>query len=259
MGKTKLNTIPGETTQDTSGKAEYEMKKAAKAAKETGSSEKEAQVETVDAPQEAPQAAKPASNMPTAGRGKDYLAARSKVDPTKNYSLAEAAKLVKDASYSKFAGSVELHMVLNINTLNTRIELPHSTGSAKKVEITSDDTVKKLQAGKIDFDVLLASPQTMSKLVPFARLLGPKGLMPNPKNGTLIDNPEKAVEKFSGNAINVRTEKSAPLLHLVVAKTSQPESEIEDNIKAVISGIEAKNIEKAVIAPSMGPSIRLAL
>ena len=192
-------------------------------------------------------------------RGKKYKAARAKVDPKKTYSLDDATKLVKETSISSFPGSVELHIVLVKDKVNAQVELPHSTGKSKRVEIASDDTVKKLQAGKVDFYVLLASAAMMPKLVPFAKLLGPKGLMPNPKNGTLIDNPEKAAEKFRGNLLNIKTEKSAPLIHTVVGKVNQPENEIEDNIKAVVNSIGIKQIKRASISSSMGPGIKIAL
>lgn len=190
-------------------------------------------------------------------RGKKYLAARAKVDPRKTYSITDAVKLLKETSISKFDGSVELHLVLGKDSLNTSVELPHHTGKTRKIEIANDATVEKLKTGKVDFDVLLASPDIMSKLVPFAKLLGPKGLMPNPKNGTLVPNPEKAKDQFGGNNINLKTEKSAPLIHTTIAKTSQPDKEIEENIKAVLLNIGEKNLKKAVISASMGPGIQV--
>lgn len=192
-------------------------------------------------------------------KGKKYLAARAQVTPKKTYSLKEAAKLLKDTSISNFTGSVELHLVLTKDSVNTRIELPHSTGKTKKVEVASDETIDKLKSGKIDFDVLLASPDIMPKLVPYAKLLGPRGLMPNPKNGTLVQDTKKALAGFSGNTITVRTEKSAPLTHNTIAKVSQPEHEIEENIKAIFTGVGEKNIKKAVVSASMGPGILVSV
>lgn len=192
-------------------------------------------------------------------RGARYLRAQSKINPAKSYPLNEAVKLIKETSFSRFPGSVEFHLILAKDKLNTQVELPYSAGKTKKIEIADEETIKKLQAGKIDFDILLASPVTMPKLVPFAKLLGPRGLMPNPKNGTLVDNPEKMKEKFGGNTISLKTEKSAPLVHTVVAKVNQPENEISDNIKAIVAAIGVKSIKKAVIAASMGPGIKLAI
>lgn len=193
------------------------------------------------------------------GHGKKYLAVRTKVDPEKDYSYAKAARLVKETSISRFPGSVELHLVLNKDSVNTSVELPHSTGKTKRVEVATDETLAKLKEGKIDFDVLLATPDMMPKLVPFAKLLGPKGLLPNPKQGTLTPNPEKAKEKFGGKSLQIKSEKKAPLVHLVVAKTNQPENEIADNVKIVIEAIGTRNVKKAVIAASMGPGIKVAV
>lgn len=190
-------------------------------------------------------------------RGKKYLAARAKVDPQKSYSAQEAAKLARETSISAFNGSVELHLVLNKDSLQTTVELPHTSGQKKKIEIASDATIKKLKEGKIDFDVLLATKEFMPKLVPFAKLLGPRGLMPNPKNGTLVDDPEKAKEKFGDNTLQIKSEKKAPLAHLVVARADQPEKEIEENLQAVIEAVGPRNIKKAVLSSSMGPGIKL--
>lgn len=191
-------------------------------------------------------------------RGKKYLAARTKVDPGKNYTPEEAARLVKETSISAFNGSVELHLVLT-RGLTASLELPYSTGKTRKIEIVNEETIEKLKEGKIDFDVLLAAPQMMPKLVPFAKLLGPKGLLPNPKQGTLVPDPQKTKEKFGGKTLQIKTEKNAPLAHLVIAKVNQPEEEIAANIKAVLDGLDRRNIQKAVVSASMGPGIKLAV
>lgn len=190
-------------------------------------------------------------------RGKKYLSARSKIEPDKAYPLAEAVKLAKETSVSSFDGSIELHLVLNKDGVTEDVELPHSTGKAKRVEIATEETIKKIKAGKIDFDVLLADPSTMPKLVPFAKVLGPRGLMPNPKNGTLVKDPKKAASSFGENKIRVKTEKGAPLTHNVIAKMSQPEQQIVDNAQAILKAVGEKKIKKAVISSSMGPGVRL--
>lgn len=192
-------------------------------------------------------------------RGKRYLAARTKVDPGKNYTPEEAARLVKETSISRFNGSVELHLVLTRAGINTQVELPYSTGKTKKIEIANEETIEKLKGGKIDFDLLLAAPDMMPKLIPFAKLLGPRGLLPNPKQGTLINDPEKAKEKFGGKNLQIKTEKNAPLAHLVVAKTIQPEDEIAKNIRAIMEAVGSRNIQKAVVSASMGPGIKVSV
>lgn len=192
-------------------------------------------------------------------RGKKYLAARAKVDPQKTYSPEEAAKLVRETSTTAFNGSIELHLVLGKDGLNTQALLPHLTGKKKRLEVASDETIKKLKEGKIDFDVLLATKEFMPKLVPFAKLLGPRGLLPNPKQGTLVEDPEKAKAAFAGNTVNLKSEKKAPLAHLVVARADQPEAEIAENVEAVISAVGPRNIKKAVLSSTMGPGIKVSI
>lgn len=287
MGKTKINIVSQDTEPKKvlSSEEEYKLRQAKKSHSAEATRDKAEKVhlpglkggERVKLAEAEPiEQVPPADTMALASKqvskvsqvkntkkekvhGKKYLAARSKVDPTKLYSPSEAIQLVKETSISKFDGSVELHMVLVKDDVNLNVDLPNTTGKTKRIEIASDETVKKLEAGKIDFDILIASPATMPKLVRFAKLLGPKGLMPNPKNGTLVDNPEKAAEKFTGNSIRVKTEKDAPLIHLVVAKVSQPEAEIVENIKSVINAVGPKTVNKAVISASMGPGIHLAI
>ena len=192
-------------------------------------------------------------------RGKKYTEAKAKVNPTKLFPLKEALGLVKETSYSSFDGAVELHLVVKKTGTSARVTLPHSAGKEKKVEIATEATIKKLTEGKIDFDVLLATPEMMPKLVPFARLLGPKGLMPNPKNGTLISDVKKAAG-FPGNTISVKTEKEAPLIHTVVGRVSQKEGELLENAEAIFKALGGtKQIVKAYAKASMGPSVKIAI
>ena len=192
-------------------------------------------------------------------RGKKYIEAKAKVNSTKLFPLKEALGLVKETSYSSFDGAVELHLVVKKTGTSARVTLPHSAGKEKKVEIATEATIKKLTEGKIDFDVLLATPEMMPKLVPFARLLGPKGLMPNPKNGTLISDVKKAAG-FSGNTISVKTEKEAPLIHTVVGRVSQKEGELLENAEAIFKALGGtKQIVKAYAKASMGPSVKIAI
>ena len=99
----------------------------------------------------------------------------------------------------------------------------------------------------------------MPKLVPFARILGPKGLMPNPKNGTISEKPEEAAKKFGGNSLSVKSEQKAPLVHTVIGKVNQPEKELLENLGVIVSAIGPKNIERAYLAPAMGPSVKLLI
>jgi large subunit ribosomal protein L1 len=149
-------------------------------------------------------------------------------------------------------------MLVKKEGLSTSVTLPHSTGKSKKIELANDATIAKLKEGKVEFDVLLATAEMMPKLVPFARLLGPRGLMPNPKNGTLIKN-EKDAGKFAADAMTVKTEKKQPVIHTSVGKVSMGEKDLDENINAVLDAVGRKAILKAYVKSTMSPSVKLSL
>jgi len=190
-------------------------------------------------------------------RGKTYQAARTKIDPTKTYSPEEAISLVKQVSFSRFDGNVDIHISTHKKGLTGEVKLPHFKGKTKKVVVVDDKVLKAIKIGKFDFDILLATKEFMPKLVPFAKVLGPKGLLPNPKKGTLVDDPQKALEKFKTSAIRFETEKKYPLIHITIGKISQSEKELLANFQALITAINPKNIKKMVICPTMGPGVRV--
>jgi large subunit ribosomal protein L1 len=192
-------------------------------------------------------------------RSKKYQDAKAKIEVGKAYPLAAAVKLVKETSYSKFDGTVELHLVLKKVGSSAQVSLPFAAGRAKKVEVASDETIKKLTEGKIDFDILVATPDMMPKLVPFAKVLGPKGLMPNPKNGTLVPDPKKAAS-FSTGTVLLKTEKEAPLVHTVIGKNSQKDEETVANLESVLKAFGGeKQIVRGFIKSSMSPSVKLQI
>ena len=119
-------------------------------------------------------------------RGKKYQKAKKLIDITKYYPISEAVKLVKQTSFSKFVGKVEAHVTVadmgNIGEIN----FPHLESASKKVVILNDAILEEIKVGQINFDILIATPVTMPKLLPLARILGPKGLMPNPKKTVLL-------------------------------------------------------------------------
>lgn len=190
-------------------------------------------------------------------RGKNYQNAKKMVDPTKNYSIEEAIKLVKKTSYSKFGGSIEAHLNVSKKGLSGEVQLPYFKGKSKKVAVFDNEILEKIKEGKIDFEVLLATPADMPSLVPFAKILGPKGLMPNPKAGTIVDDPQKAAEKFSQPKFNYKTEPDFPLIHTVIGKFDQPDKELVDNFQTLVAGIGPTNIQKAIIKSTMGPGIKV--
>lgn len=264
MGKTKIQFVGEEPVK----KEKKESPKKDKGVRVAGlkGGERVVLVSAEPVPTEAPPAVtesetkkEPKKQRPPRVRGKKYLAAAAKVVPNTRYPVAEAVKLVKETSISRFPGSIEVHLILGKEGVNTQVELPFSTGKTRKVEVVDEKTIEKLQKGKIDFDVLLATPDMMPKLVPFAKLLGPRGLMPNPKAGTIVKDPEKAKEKFAGNLTTVKSQKDMPVAHLLVGKINQPEKELEQNIEAIFKAVGEKNIKKAVLSASMGPGIKVAV
>jgi large subunit ribosomal protein L1 len=176
------------------------------------------------------------------------------------YSIAEAVPHLRKVNLTKFPATLELHLNLIKQDVfsNQVVELPHGIGKTKKVEVVSDGLLKKLEKGVADFDVLLARPKDMANLVKYAKLLGPKGLMPNPKTGTIVDDPQKMKDKFGAdNRIELKIEKKAPLIHTVAGKLSMKDEQLENNVEAILVAVGKKNIKKAYLTTTMSPSVRL--
>jgi len=211
------------------------------------------------APEIAPEQTKGRKKRVKHGRSKRYLLAKNLVDKTKAYSLDAGVKLLRQVSTTKFDSSVEIHLNLICDKLSGEISLPHGTGKKLKVEIASDAILAKIKDGVIDFDILVAEPKFMPKLAQYAKLLGPKGLMPNPKTNTISDKPEAIKTKLEAGATRYKSEPKAPLIHLVIGKLSFTDDQLVDNLKAVIKTVLPKNIASAYICSSMSPSIKLQL
>lgn len=192
-------------------------------------------------------------------RGKKYQKVRKMVDPDKRYSLKEAVELVKKTSISKFDGKIEAHVTVTEEGNLGEISFPHLETASKKIVILNDTILAEIKDGKVDFDILIATPVTMPKLLPFARVLGPKGLMPNPKNGTLTDKPEEAVKRLGAAKTVVKTEKKAPVVHIIVGKVSQPETELMANVDELVKVIKAPKIKKLALCATMGPSVKVEI
>lgn len=257
MGKTKTAFV-GETSE--LGKAKKEKKKESQkvhvAGLKGGQRVKAIEVEPVVVTEETTE--KQLKKKVVKVRSKKYQEAKGKIDRNKEYKIIDAIKLVKETSYSKFDGTMEAHLTLKKTGMSAQVSLPFSGGRAKKIEVADEETLKKLQAGKVDFDILLATPDMMPKLVAFARILGPKGLMPNPKNGTLIKSKEDA-KKFSASTFTLKTEKEAPLVHASFGKVSQKESELEANLEAILEALGKKQIIRAYVKATMSPSVKVNL
>ncbi len=196
---------------------------------------------------------------------KRYAEMSKLVDKTKLYPLEEAVKLIKKTATTKFDGTVELHINLNRASLGDKpeyrgsVSLPHGTGKQLRVVIADDTLLEEVAAGKINFDILVATPSMMPRLAKVARILGPKGLMPNPKNGTVTENPEKRVKELSHGQVNFKTEPEQPIIHLSVGKVSFPEEHLAQNVTAVLEAVGKSKITKATLSSSMGPGIKLTL
>ena len=268
MGKTKTAFV-GETLEEPKKKRKPSSAKASEGQRKVHISGLKGgqRIKVVEATpmEEAPVEEAPSSAKASKGlrepkvRSKKYEEAKTKIKVGEHYPLPEAIKLVKETSYSKFDGTVELHLVVKKTGTTAKVTLPHSAGKEKKIEIASDETIKKLTAGKIDFDVLLATADMMPKLVPFARILGPKGLMPNPKNGTLLSDIKKA-KSFSAGTLNLKTEKEAPLIHTVVGKVSQNDKELIENADVILNAVGgSKQILKGYMKATMGPSVKIVV
>lgn len=198
-------------------------------------------------------------------RSKNYSKAASQVDKNKKYALTEALELLPQLKIAKFDETVELHINTTEKGISGNVTLPHGTGKETKVVIANatedpkavDALVKTIEAGQINFDVLIATPDAMPKLARVARVLGPRGLMPNPKNGTVSPKPEEIAKKFAGGQINFKTESKFPILHMAVGKVSFGDKKLADNIKTAIGAVKAKNIKTVTLKSTMSPGLKI--
>lgn len=192
-------------------------------------------------------------------RGKKYLALKKMIDNKKKYSLKEATELLKRMDIYHLKQSIEIHLNVDKKGLKGEVELPHSTGKTVKVAIVNDQILDNIEKGKLDFDVLITHPSYMPKLAKFAKILGPKGLMPNPKAGTISDKPEEVAKKFAKGVLHWKTEAKFPLIHQMVAKLSFSNKEIEENVSAFLKSVGVNHIKKAFLKATMTPSIEIDL
>ncbi len=193
------------------------------------------------------------------GPGKKYLAMKKKVDDSKKYHLKDAVALLKELKHASFDEAVDLHLNVDKTGLKGEVELPHSTGKTVRVAILDDKLLEQIGTGKIEFDILITHPSYMPKLARFAKILGPKGLMPNPKAGTISANPEEVAKKFSKGMLRWKTEPKFPLIHQTIGKISFDDAKLVENAVAFIQSVGKMHILNAYIAITMGPSIKIDL
>lgn len=191
------------------------------------------------------------------GRSKNYKEATKKVKKDTTYSVKEAVELLKKTAYAKLPESVELHLNVDKTGVKGEVELPHATGKTVRVQIVDDKTLEAIEKGKLEFDVLIAHPSYMPKLARFAKVLGPKGLMPNPKSGTVSPNPEEVAKKFEKGTLQFKTESKFPIIHQMVAKLSSEDAQISENIMVFIQAVGKAHIKSVFIKTTMSPSLEL--
>lgn len=191
-------------------------------------------------------------------RGKKYQSAKKLIDPAKAYPIKEAVELLKRVSLANFDSSVEAHFNVTDKGLSGNATLPHFKGKARKIAIFDEKVEAVIKSGKLDFEILLAKPADMPRILPLAKILGPKGLMPNPKNDTLTDDPKKVAEKLAAGGFHYKTEKDFPVIHTVIGKLSQPDKGLIANLETLIAAINPKKITKTVIKSTMSPGIKIA-
>jgi large subunit ribosomal protein L1 len=222
--------------------------------------------------------------------GKKYQEALNKVERHKSYSPADAIKLVKETSYTKFDATVEVHMRMGVDPrhadqqIRSVVLLPSGTGAKVRIlvfaegdaaraaeeagadYVGSDDYVKKIQEGWMEFDVAVAVPQIMGKVGRLGKTLGPRGLMPSPKTGTICqpDDLPRLINELRLGRVEFRLDKTANI-HVPIGKVSFTEEQLNDNftalmeavVKAKPSGAKGQYIKKLVVTSTMGPGIKV--
>jgi len=174
-------------------------------------------------------------------------------------SSADAIRTLRSVGFAKFDESIELH--INVTEVGYKGEaaLPFSNGKSTRVAIVDEAVLNALDKGIIDFDVLLTSPAMMPKLAKYAKLLGPRGLMPNPKSGTISPNPADLVSKFTGNTLRYKTEPKSPIIHILIGKKSLTDDQLVKNIEAVRTSLNQAMVKSIYICSSMSPSLQIVV
>lgn len=207
-----------------------------------------------------------------------------------SYSVMDAIRLLKELATAKFVESVEAHIALNIDPkyanqqLRTSLVLPHGTGKDLKIAVFtepeyvtealecganiagSDDFLDDMSKGKLDFDILITTPQLMPKLAKLGRVLGPKGLMPSPKSGTVTQNIKEAINEFKKGKLEYRADKTG-IVHLSFGKASFTSEQLEENLISVFesiernkpSGVKGRYFKSFNVCTTMSPSLNLQL
>lgn len=191
-------------------------------------------------------------------RGKKYREAIKGIDLSKEYSVEEAMELVRKSSYATFDASVDMHINVRQEGARGTIVLPSGNGKTKKVAVADEETIEAISNGKMDFDVLLATPAQMPKLARYAKVLGPKGLMPSPKAGTVTDDIEKTKEEISKGRVEYRADKTN-VVHLSIGRLSFKDEQLVENFRAMESVLTSFKIKGITLTSTMGAGIKVRL
>lgn len=290
-----LETSVEETTEAQAPETEEKFAKSGKKSKkhiEEVKAEEERQARKLErAEQEAEEASKPKGAAPVTRplierRGKKYQEAHKKIEKEKVYSLEDALKLALETNPSKFDATVEAHVRLGVDprqadqNIRTTVVLPNGNGKTVRVAVFApldeakkaksagadiaedEEFLKRLEKGEIEFDVLISTPAYMPKLGKFARFLGPKGLMPNPKAGTVTTDLEKAVKEAKAGKVEYRVDKQA-IVHIGLGKTSFGAEKLLENANVFFDSLKSQKpaslkgnyVKSVFITTTMGPSI----
>ena len=219
-------------------------------------------------------------------RGKKYEAAAKDINRAEQYSPDDAVRLVLKSSTSKFDGSIEAHLRLGVDPRHAdqmvrgSVVLPHGTGKKRRVLafatgdkareakeagadiVGAEDLVKRIQEGWLDFDVAVATPDLMGQVGRLGKILGPRGLMPNPRAGTVTNDIGKAVSDIQGGRIEYRVDKTG-IIHTNIGKASYTEAQLRDNLAALMDAVvrakpssaKGQYLKSVYLAPTMGPSV----
>jgi large subunit ribosomal protein L1 len=232
----------------------------------------------------------PVTGLATMAHGKNYRAAMERIEEGRLYEPREAVKLLKETAYAKFDETVELHVRTGLDTrhadqqLRGTLVLPHGLGKEQRVivfaegegarlalengadEVGSDDLIKKIEGGWLEFELALAVRDMMGKVGRLGRVLGPRGLMPNPRTNTVVevDDLAKAIGDAKQGRVEFRTDRTA-LVHVPIGKVSFSEDALLDNLGALVDAIQRERpagakgqfIRTATLAATMGPPVRL--
>ena len=193
------------------------------------------------------------------GRSNAYKTVKGLVDRTKTLKLPKAIELLKKTSYTKFVGTVSVDALVRDEKLNVETTFPHATGKTTRVAVVTEELLESILKGNIDFDVLIATPAMMPKVARAAKVLGPKGLMPNPKNRTVTEDTEKRKKELEAGSVAIKSERKAPLIHVTIGKMNQSEKELIANIEHLIKVVGPRQIKKMTISATMSPGVKVDL